>query len=595
MFGAAAIVDNERCKKGISRKKLTKGLCSQQSLAKSASSGYNLELYLFVMLLERMDLSVDNLEFILSKNEYNKVSTIDKIEEYIISRDFFKARSLLEGYFNQIVKLSPIEKMFYYRITAEIMLYTVNESTELTLARDYAIKAINSTLPGISYENYSEYLYSTYEYENLLLYAKSLCMLNNTEKAFKLLLTIYNHASDTISNHSLLARVIPKCTYLLTIYCKEYIDDSLLIDYLERSIELLRSNYIIYFTEPLLTELISLYTELNNHEKMSYWLTYKNVIADIWNNCYPEAIQDSLLFHWIMTSYHLDYEIIRCERSSQNISQDELSMEIYQSPVSVSRLENAVSSPRKHHYDELSKQLGLNKPRFGGFILTDSFEYLNHIASIRELLGNGRLDDVIKLITETTPKNNKEKSLLCAYHALALISKEKETPDSAKTQIKEYFNKWYPVLKLQHIRKPFQEDADILGVYIYLLSENDPILASEILFKLKNAFDSSDCNPRYNYRSYGSFSILFIRHTISIISDNDITNFMNQSIKYSLSCGKGNEIYSLLWAKIVRERILGQRISIDLEYQSYILADFFHSVSADNKRKFYEKDKHCKD
>ena len=70
---------------------------------------------------------------------------------------------------------------------------------------------------------------------------------------------------------------------------------------------------------------------------------------------------------------------------------------------------------------------------------------------------------------------------------------------------------------------------------------------------------------------------------------------MNQSIKYSLSCGKGNEIYSLLWAKIVRERILGQRISIDLEYQSYILADFFHSVSADNKRKFYEKDKHCKD
>ena len=53
-------------------------------------------------------------------------------------------------------------------------------------ARDMIVMAIRETLPGINEDNYKEYLFSTYEIENILAYIKSICLLGKRKKAAEL-------------------------------------------------------------------------------------------------------------------------------------------------------------------------------------------------------------------------------------------------------------------------------------------------------------------------------------------------------------------------------------------------------------------------
>ena len=128
MYSANYLLDQERSKKNISQRKLSRGICSSQMLIKAVNTDANMEMLTFEILLERIGKSPEKLEFILSEKEYNSILMRDKIAQAIYNKDITLADHLLDEYINNINKKSHASQMFYYRMKAWIFLCLCNYS-----------------------------------------------------------------------------------------------------------------------------------------------------------------------------------------------------------------------------------------------------------------------------------------------------------------------------------------------------------------------------------------------------------------------------------------------------------------------------------
>ena len=176
MLAVAEFIDNERYKKDISRDELTKGICSSQFLQKAQKESLDVDVLLFEILMERMDLSTDELEYILTEEDLSKVVARDEIEFAVERCEFEKALSLLNKYYAKELPEDPIAKMYYLRTKAQI-LAELGDVAKLNEAREDIVGAIKLTLDGIGLGNYKEYMLSTHEAENILMYAKILYLM----------------------------------------------------------------------------------------------------------------------------------------------------------------------------------------------------------------------------------------------------------------------------------------------------------------------------------------------------------------------------------------------------------------------------------
>lgn len=589
MLGAATIIDNERLAKKISRSKLTKGLCSQQLLSKSAYANYNLEFYLFINLLERLGFDTNNLEFIITKTDLDKINIRDNIQSLILSKNYDKALTLLNGSFDMLSAPSSIDSMLYQRTLAEIYFYKSRSKEDFAKAQSHILDAIYITLPGITTENFGEYLLSSFEYENILMYLQCLCVLGETDHAAPLLLRFYQVCLDTITSQSILSDILPKCTYILSTYCQSKIEIKDLIAYVEYAISLLQNNGILYLLLPLIDNLIQLYNKTGNNEKSSYWSPYKALLEDLYAQYSPDTIQNSIFFKAHSFSLHLDNEVIAGERRFLSMSQLELASDVYQSSVSVSRLENKKSSPRKKNYDSIIKNLNLNKSRFGAFLPTTSMERLSLFESLRINLNKNNYKQTLTALNQIKPESDEEKELLDAYKSIVTWNENKSCTLSSIKHLKSFINKTYPLNATKYPRKPFKIEADFLMAYITFVHEITPENAEDLLEKLKIAYESSSCNLKYDFRSYCGFLKSYIKYCLPNQSDKSASEFINAAIRYCITCSKGSGLIGLYWSIVLRDYALNKAGDIKIAYKSYMLAELYKNSSAPKRKAYYEK------
>ena len=589
MPGAASIIDNERAVKKVSRAKLARGLCSQQLLSKSASAGYDMELYLFIILLERLNYNTDNLEFILTKSDHIRINTRDRIQSLILSQSFDEALTLLESSYNELTKPSPIDTMFYYRALSEISYYSNPTSDGYTIAKERILAAIHTTLPDITLDNYKDYLLSSYEWENILMYVRCICSLGDIDNASVLLKTLYQHCIDTIKDDSLLTKILPKCAYLLSTYCQDNICPNDLISYTEYAVSLLRDKGILYLMLPLVNNLVLLYTKTDKHDKAAYWEPFCKLLKELYDQYQPGIIIHSLFFQYHSSANHLDNEVIRGERAFNNLSQLDLASDVYQSSVSISRLETMKTSPRKNQYEALVNSLNLNKARFGSFVLTDSLQRLNELNLIRSTISRLRYEDLLNLINTLTPESDEESELFNTYKAIANWGQQRDFYSPPIKHLKSYIDNTYPIDAPEYLRKPFQKEMDILNPYITFIYKDTPQAAFDILSKLRTAYETSECNLKYDNKSYIAFLGSYIKYYGLILSDAELSEFFDNALRFCISCGKGHGLTGLYWGKIIRDMYLYKSPSLTAAYNSYMLAELYMNSSAEKKKQYYIK------
>ena len=550
MFSANILLEQERYKKGITRNRLSRGICSQQLLIKAANSDTNIELFAFKILVERLGKSPESLEYILSKKEYDNVIKRDNIEDAILKHDLSSAEALLKEYIPNVKRASHVLQMYYYRTKTQITLYNEDDLESLHNAKEYILNAIHATLPKITENNFDDYLFSSYEAENIIIYAFILCLEGNTKTAASILEKIYDYTLKTIDNRQLLSLILPKCAYLMSSKCSEYITDAKLIDYCYTAFDILRDEGIIYMMSPLLTNLISLYEKNNISDQISLLTSFRDAIDDLYNKYAPTLPKDSLFLRWQRSSYNLDSEVFLAERLKDGLSQDDFADGVFSTSVSISHLENQKHTPNKSNYNKLMQRSGINKPRRGGFILTESFERLDFFHDLITAASKDDYDGILALISKYSDYSDYENKFIEACKCLSLAhTKSDDNKESAKDMLSK-ISEFYPLDTYTYERKPFLSETYIIITCLLVSKKGDYDYLKPTFDKLIAAFNHSEITLSHSYNSYATTIINYIISVGKHLSPNDITTLCDTVISLALKKGNGSSFSGVFWSQV---------------------------------------------
>ena len=587
MYSANKLLELERHKKGISRDKLVNGICSPQLLIKATDKGADIELLTLKILLERLGCSPERLEYIISNTEYENIKLREQIEDCAFKQNYDITSNLLNQLIPDIQSASQINKMYYHRINA----YAIFQSridNYIELSKQECLTAIYTTLPGITIDNYGEYLISTYEIENILIYTRILIDSGEISHATHILQEAIRYAKDNYTDILLQARIIPKCAYLLCSFCEGIISTELCYTYCEESLSLLRSNGIIYMMKPLLEFFIRYSNTLRKTTDIDLLIQYNNELQNLETEFSPYFPTTSLIFRWQKATYHLDYEIIHSARKQKQISQEELAAGIFSNPASISYIENGKCSPSKAKFETLMSRLGLSKPRRSGFILVNSFDSLEKIDLIRTAMTRQDYDLVLELLSNSDIANQLNINILEAYKIAAASCKKYDYNEKELEHLKTAISATYPLTPKHYLRIPFLEELDTIITYTWKLYKSSPTEVSAIYQKLINACLSSNIAPKHYYRIWSSICSSHIKYNKNSLSSETITDICNETIKNSLLSGNGAAISTAYWSRFMalRENDYDKKMVLK---RSYSFAELYNEKTASVKKQHFQE------
>jgi transcriptional regulator with XRE-family HTH domain len=462
---------------------------------------------------------------------------------------------------------------------------------EIKTAKESIMEAINTTLPGWNFWNCEEYLYSSFELENILLYIKILYMLDaSSEEGTQLLEKIYGIIKERYGGEKFLSRILPKCVYLMS--CCEKTDEWIMLNRCEEAIDLLGKESVIYLMLPLIRNLIKICESLELKKKIAYWSVYRDALQEL-NQKYDNLLErDSLIFHWAQNECHLENEVIRGERIIRNISQEKLADEIFSNTSSISNFETGKSSPNKNNFERMMQRLGMEKSRWSGIAVTESFDMLEDIWNMRKMLGHREYDKLENFFNNMGERKNEiKRDDAEVLRIIQLIVWKMEGSIEEKEFLKEIQSKLYAVYPMDresYERKPFLREMDLVIMYLCEMYKQDKKYVINCWEKLYSAFKNSAVDTKYCYRTYEGMMENYLIHKSRTEYNEEVERMIEENMIYSLKLGKGGPLSSLFWAMATTEKN-EKEITTGYFKNAYLFAELYQNKSANVKKYYYDK------
>lgn len=495
-----------RTEKKITRKKLSQGVCSEHVLGEVEEDCYVTDILMLDIFLQRLGQSPDKFEMILNSRLYNMVRLRDLIAEKIYRGKWNQSERLLQDY----PLRTQVDRMYQYRMRANLVYY---KEKDCILASEYFRKAAACTLPGFSYERIDDYLISAVELENLL--ALEYMFVKNDPEDKSIRKKTKSHLEicmDYIEKHfngdEEYAKLVSKCAWLLGEICyleKDYAQAKI---FCEKGIEELRRNTILYFMLPLLELMVKSETAFGIDPKQSKWAQYYEILAFLWNGYakrwYPT---DSLLYNCYQRDFHLDYELIRAERRSKNMTQAQLAEDVYQNTESFSRMESGKVSPNKKTFEKLMTKLGLEKGRYNGCIVTNSFEVMELKRSIDGFLMRREFqkakETIGKLRSVLDMKILENRMVVGLYENITAKRLGEETAEVVLEKLKKLSGSFMNIDEKIFFHIPMRNEVLVINNICNTLCEvGNKEEAVDLYGKTLEKIKSSKVKIKYRYRSY---------------------------------------------------------------------------------------------
>lgn len=539
-ISAGSLVKEIRTIKNITRKKLSYGICSEHVLREFEANRYEADVLMIDIFLQRLGQSPDKFEMVLNSELYNMVRLRDVIAEAVCRRKWRLAELLLQKYPSR----TQVDKMYQQRMKACLV---YRRDGNCARAAEHLRRAVVLTLPDSFGERFSEQintcLISSVELENLLALERMNVAENpkdkNTRKAAKYNLQIY---MDYIENHfggdEEYAKLVSKCAWLLGGICyleEDYIQS---MAFCQKGIGELRSNTILYFMLPLLELMVMSEKALGIAPERSKWVQYYEILtllrkgyAESW---YPV---DALFLNCYQRDCHLDYELIRAERKARNMTQAQLAEGVYQNTESLSRMETGRVSPTKKTFEKLMGKLGLEKGRYNGCVVTNSFEVMEQKRSIDGFLmrrdfqqakeQTGKLKDALDMdIAEN-------RMVVRLYEIITAKYFGEVTAEEALGELKELAGNFMKMDQGTFSHIPMRNEVLVINNIGITLHEMGREKESVDLYRITlEKIRSSKVKIKYRYRSY---QILFNNY---VLARGDMADVL-WGLGYQFLCGKG--------------------------------------------------------
>lgn len=529
------LVQMRREKKGITRKKLSDGLCSAQMLYQIEKDQFETDPLMIDMLLQRLGKSPDKLERILQADMYRMVRVRDLLEKTIYKGKRAPAAYILEQY----PVRTNVDQMYRYRMRASL-LYHIDKDYDR--AAENLWFAVNVTMPGFTYDTINTYLISTVEMENLLALEKISIEKNpdknkSTEKGHLRICMEYIDRYFTDDEEH--AKIYAKCAWLLArVYYSEgnYVQAMTLC---EKGMEGLRRNTMIYFTLPLLALMVRIGENLGIAPEHSKWIQYYRALTFLWESFAEKWYPTDAIFHnCCQREYHLDYELVRDERKAKGMTQEEFAEGIYQDTGSISRVETGKTSPNKKTFEKMIKKIGMEKGRYNGYVVTDSFEIMELRSRIDKLQMHRKYTDakgLLKELKKCIDIEIGENQRVIALHETMIAYHLKEITAQDALKIMKVLLEGvmeYDQMILYHI--PMRNEVLVINNICILLDETRREGEAMMIYKnVLQRMRSSKVDVRYRYRSYA----LFLNNYVHRCKD---WKGAVEGLKNELCCGKAS-------------------------------------------------------
>ena len=519
----------------IPRKDLIRGICTEQTLYALEENQYKTDTLMIDILLQRLGISPDKLEIVLSQEAYQLVRLRDLIEKAILRGRKELAVTALAAHPAQ----NSVSQMYHKRMQA-CLSYRIDKDYELAVS--LLRQAVELTMPGFSYEVMEHYLISTIEMENLLALERvesesdaHTDLSLHIEHLEQCMRYIDRHFTDGEEH----AKICAKCAWLLA---KAYLNQNQTTQAMvtcEKGINALRQNTMIYFMLPLLELMLEVGNRLGIAPEQNKYVKYYETLRFLWDSYAQKWYPTDMLFHnCCQKEYHLDYELVKSERIAQHIQQEELIEGIYKNASSLSNFENAKVSPNKKTFEKMMEKLDLEIGRYNGFVATDSFETMelryqlnikithNDYEKAEYLLENlkSQLD-----MSFTENQHVVEDSEILIHRKLHKITIE----EAYKRQKKLYESLLDADKKnLRHI--PMRNEVLLINRYcIILLELGQKSDAINIYVQTIEKMQRSRMNVQYRYRSYSLLLYNYIHLTLDYSTVCEI-------LRNELYCGKAS-------------------------------------------------------
>ena len=519
----------------IPRKDLIRGICTEQTLYALEENQYKTDTLMIDILLQRLGISPDKLEIVLSQEAYQLVRLRDLIEKAILRGRKELAVTALAAHPAQ----NSVSQMYHKRMQA-CLSYRIDKDYEL--AASLLRQAVELTMPGFSYEVMEHYLISTIEMENLLALERvesesdaHTDLSLHIEHLEQCMRYIDRHFTDGEEH----AKICAKCAWLLA---KAYLSQNQTTQAMvtcEKGINAPRQNTMIYFMLPLLELMLEVGNRLGIAPEQNKYVKYDETLRFLWDSYAQKWYPTDMLFHnCCQKEYHLDYELVKSERIAQHLQQEELCEGIYKNASSLSNFENAKVSPNKKTFEKMMEKLDLEIGRYNGFVATDSFETmeLRHQLNIKithndyekaEYLLENLKSQLDMSFTEN--QHFVEDSEILIHRKLHKITIE----EACERQKKLYESLLDADKKnLRHI--PMRNEVLIINHYcIILLELGQKSDAVNLYVQAIEKIRRSRMNAQYRYRSYSLLLYNYIH-----ITQNYLTAC--ETLKNELYCGKAS-------------------------------------------------------
>jgi transcriptional regulator with XRE-family HTH domain len=179
-----------REKYNISQSTLCKGLCSVATLSRIEAGEREADGLLLEILLQRMGMTPDKFELILTEVDYEAFQKREEIENLINQKDFITASELLSSYKKVMNSKGNVHQQFIIRTQAQLN-ELLGGSVERTI--ELLTQAISYTVPGFKTNDIKDYYLSNTELNIIIEIAQRMLLLDKVSRAKEILFQVLEY------------------------------------------------------------------------------------------------------------------------------------------------------------------------------------------------------------------------------------------------------------------------------------------------------------------------------------------------------------------------------------------------------------------
>ena len=572
-------------------RKLTRGICSRNTLEKVVSGDYTTDPRFLKILIQRLGKSQNKLEYIAQKEFIDLVELQLSFDDSIDRRDGAAARDLMEKIeeFSAFDDYKNIKKMYGLRNRAAYEYYI---DCDPKAALGSIEKAIIVTVPGFKAEMLPEYILSTVELENILF--KCLMQIetdsrkNMAENERLLIESIFSYIHENITDSEEQAYIIPKVNWVSSLLYLRAGETKKAVLECSEGFELLRSNGMLQMSLPLLKVITENGQGCELPDSLVDYRQYRSLIETLINKYMsPKAEFNSLFFNTERAMYHYEAEVYKGQRQLKQLSQEDIAGMAESSSDVISKYERGKRSPRKTNYAKLMKVLGIDYAKQGTFLISESFGLLEEEREINALLieekynlAEKKLEDLCSKIDDRYWSN---RFLLISKRIQIGLGIGTLNPEMVVQEVTKMLKDVYPVSGHDIVRPPFLAEsglvAQLVSCYAKLGRTEDARL---LLDSVIETFDKSNVPKVLQQRTYN----IHIAKQASYHADDEI---MCRAINQRLICRNCNGFDYLLSGHATHKYETDRSISRDYALFSLFAAKLRKSPNVERIKEFIEK------